>query len=180
MPVSWRQASYALLLCAVPSRFSHVPLCAIPWTATHQALLSLGFSRQEYWSGLPCPLLQGIFPTQWSNLHLLSLPLAPPDFLLFSLHYFQRSFYSCSYRIFLCCLGPQITLNCRQMLLLSQRRLRSWMDSFPPQYIALGKRLVVVLMRCLRINILSSHTLQYTDGSSYLHFLYHLKLYTFS
>ena len=132
-------------------------------------------------TGVGChALLQGIFPTQWSNLHLLSLPLAPPDFLLFSLHYFQRSFYSCFYRIFLCCLGPQITLNCRQMLLLSQRRLRSWMDSFPLQYIALGKCLVVVLMRCLRINILSSHTLQYTDGSSYLHFLYHLKLYTFS
>ena len=27
-----------------------------PWTVAHQALLSLGFSRQEYWSGLPCLL----------------------------------------------------------------------------------------------------------------------------
>ena len=26
-----------------------------PWTITHQAPLSMGFSRQEYWSGLPCP-----------------------------------------------------------------------------------------------------------------------------
>ena len=26
-----------------------------PWTAAHQAPLSLGFSRQEHWSGLPCP-----------------------------------------------------------------------------------------------------------------------------
>ena len=26
------------------------------WTVAHQALLSMGFSRQEYWSGLPCPL----------------------------------------------------------------------------------------------------------------------------
>ena len=26
-----------------------------PWTVAHQALLSMGFSRQEYWSGLPCP-----------------------------------------------------------------------------------------------------------------------------
>ena len=25
------------------------------WTAAHQAPLSMGFSRQEYWSGLPCP-----------------------------------------------------------------------------------------------------------------------------
>ena len=28
---------------------------ATPWTVTHQALLSMGFSRQEYWSGLPFP-----------------------------------------------------------------------------------------------------------------------------
>ena len=28
---------------------------AILWTVTHQAPLSMGFSRQEYWSGLPCP-----------------------------------------------------------------------------------------------------------------------------
>ena len=30
-------------------------LFAIPWTATRQAPLSMTFSRQEYWSGLPCP-----------------------------------------------------------------------------------------------------------------------------
>ena len=28
---------------------------ATPWTVAYQAPLSLGFSRQEYWSGLPCP-----------------------------------------------------------------------------------------------------------------------------
>ena len=33
-------------------RFSHVRLCAIPETAAHQAPPSLGFSRQEHWSGL--------------------------------------------------------------------------------------------------------------------------------
>ena len=37
------------------SRFSHVRLCAIPQVAAHQAPLSLGFSRQEHWSGLPFP-----------------------------------------------------------------------------------------------------------------------------
>ena len=36
---------------------------ATPWTAAHQAPLSMGFSRQEYWSGLPFPP-PGIFPTQ--------------------------------------------------------------------------------------------------------------------
>ena len=34
---------------------SHVQLLATPWTAAYQAPLSMGFSRQEYWSGLPLP-----------------------------------------------------------------------------------------------------------------------------
>ena len=34
---------------------SHVRLFTTPWTAAHQAPLSLGFSRQEYWSGVPLP-----------------------------------------------------------------------------------------------------------------------------
>ena len=33
---------------------SHVWLFATPWTVAHQALLCMGFSRQEYWSGFPC------------------------------------------------------------------------------------------------------------------------------
>ena len=37
------------------SRFSRVQLCATPQTAAHQAPPSLGFSRQEHWSGLPLP-----------------------------------------------------------------------------------------------------------------------------
>ena len=37
-----------VLSCSVPSD------SATPWTVTHQASLSTGFSRQEYWSGLPC------------------------------------------------------------------------------------------------------------------------------
>ena len=34
---------------------SRVRLFATPWTAAHQALPSMGFSRQEYWSGVPLP-----------------------------------------------------------------------------------------------------------------------------
>ena len=34
---------------------SHVCLFAIPWIIAHQVPLSMEFSRQEYWSGLPCP-----------------------------------------------------------------------------------------------------------------------------
>ena len=50
----------------VLSLFGHVQLFVTPWTAAHQAPLSMGFSRQEYWVGCHA-LLQGIFPTQKSN-----------------------------------------------------------------------------------------------------------------
>ena len=46
---------YLKLLLLLLSRFSRVRLCVTPQTAAHQAPLSLGFSRQEYWSGLPFP-----------------------------------------------------------------------------------------------------------------------------
>ena len=45
----------SLLLLLLLSRFSRVQLCATPQMAAHQAPLSLGFSRQEHWSGLPFP-----------------------------------------------------------------------------------------------------------------------------
>ena len=43
------------LLLLLLSRFSRVRLCPTPQTAAHQAPPSLGFSRQEHWSGLPFP-----------------------------------------------------------------------------------------------------------------------------
>ena len=66
---------------------NHVQLFVIPWTIAHQAPLSMGFSRQEYWSGLPFPLpgdlpnsgikpasltsaLAGKFFTTWKALHV--------------------------------------------------------------------------------------------------------------
>ena len=42
------------------SRFSRVRLFATPWTVTCQAPLSMGFSRLEYWSGLPFPTPGGL------------------------------------------------------------------------------------------------------------------------
>ena len=41
--------------CAVLCCFSRVQLFVTPWTVAYQAPLSMGFSRQEYWSGLLCP-----------------------------------------------------------------------------------------------------------------------------
>ena len=44
------------MTCAcVLSHFSRVQLCVTLWTVARQVPLSKGFSRQEYWSGLPCP-----------------------------------------------------------------------------------------------------------------------------
>ena len=51
---------YDLSMCVCAWSLSHVRLFATPWTVAHQAPLSMGFSRQEYWSGLPCP--PGDFP----------------------------------------------------------------------------------------------------------------------
>ena len=56
----------------VLSRFSCVQLCVTPWTVAHQAPLSMGFSKQKYWSGLPCPSPgdlpdSGIEPTSLSS-----------------------------------------------------------------------------------------------------------------
>ena len=56
-----------MLIC-----FSCVRLFVILWTVAHQAPLSMGFSRQEYESGLPLPP-PGIFLTQGLNPHLLHL-----------------------------------------------------------------------------------------------------------
>ena len=42
--------------CEVLSHCSHIRLFVTPWTTAHQAPLSMESFRQEYWSGLPCPL----------------------------------------------------------------------------------------------------------------------------
>ena len=61
---------------------SRVRLFATPWTVAYQAPLSMRFSRQEYWNGLPFPA-PGIFPTQGSNpglphcRHMLLAPEPP-------------------------------------------------------------------------------------------------------
>ena len=46
----------SLCVCVCVCVLSHVLLFMTPWTIAHQDPLSLGFSRQEYWSGLPFPL----------------------------------------------------------------------------------------------------------------------------
>ena len=50
-----REASDTMEHVHVLSRFRRVQLFATPWTIAHQAPLSMGFFRQEYWSGFPSP-----------------------------------------------------------------------------------------------------------------------------
>ena len=63
--------SFSNCLCAVLSCSDCVWFFATPWTVALQAPLSMGFSRQEYWSGKQEYALQGIIPTQGSNPGLL-------------------------------------------------------------------------------------------------------------
>ena len=82
---SWSESDWSEKRICVLYHFSRVQLCETMWTAVCQAPLSMGFPRQEHWSGLPFPY-PGIFPNQGSNLSLLCLlqgqegssPLAPP------------------------------------------------------------------------------------------------------
>ena len=50
-PTNWDMFSESVML------LSRIQLFVTPWTVAPQAPLFMGFSRQEYWSGLPCPLL---------------------------------------------------------------------------------------------------------------------------
>ena len=62
----------------VLSRFSRIQLFATPWTIACQAPLSMEFSRQEHWSGLPCP--PGDLPNP--GIKPVSLPLQADSLLL--------------------------------------------------------------------------------------------------
>ena len=54
VPMTHRHNIDSVRTC-VFSRFESCPTLCGPWTVAHQAPPSMGFSRQEYWSGLPCP-----------------------------------------------------------------------------------------------------------------------------
>ena len=69
-----------LLQCMKVKSLSRVQLFLTPWTAAYQAPLSMGFSRQEYWSGdyaVPSSDKEAGFREVWSMLD--SFPTAPPS-----------------------------------------------------------------------------------------------------
>ena len=72
-------------VCVCVCTLSCVQLFMTPWIVAHQVPLSMGYSRQEYWSGLPFPSLgdlsnPGIKPVSLCLLHWQVGPLssAPP------------------------------------------------------------------------------------------------------
>ena len=70
-----------LLFCEhMLSCFSHVPLFATPRAITHQVPLSMEFSRQEHWSGFPCPP-PGDLPNPGTEPASPKAPVLPADSL---------------------------------------------------------------------------------------------------
>ena len=83
---------FNMCMCCVLSCFSHVCLFVTPWTVAHQTPLSMGFSWQEYWCGLPFPS-PGDLPSpgtaahqpplsitnSWSLLKLISIESVMPS-----------------------------------------------------------------------------------------------------
>ena len=69
--------------------FSHVQLFAIPWTVAYQSPLSMGFSRQEYWSVLPFPA-PGILPDPGIRLSSPMSPALAGGFFSLSLFFFPE------------------------------------------------------------------------------------------
>ena len=80
------KSSITLQKVCMLSCFSHVQLFVTLWTVSHHAPMSLGFSRQEYWNGLPCPppgdlpnpVIKPMSPVS-PALQADSLPTEPPE-----------------------------------------------------------------------------------------------------
>ena len=53
--ISWVKLKGFIVHCACVQFLSHFQIFVTPWTVARQAPLSMGFSRQEHWSGLLCP-----------------------------------------------------------------------------------------------------------------------------
>ena len=81
---------YLTFLVCVCQLLSCVQLFVTPWTVAHQAPLFMELSRQEYWSGLPCPP-PGVLPNPETEpgspaLQANFLPSEPPEDKLFGNH----------------------------------------------------------------------------------------------
>ena len=72
------QNSTTITVCAQSLR--HIQLFVTPWIVAHQAPLSMEFSRQEYWTGLPFPTPGGLQTQGWHHANLLTSPVLAGKF----------------------------------------------------------------------------------------------------
>ena len=79
-PTRKAKQAASLLLCGL-NHFSRVQLFTTPWTIACPAPLSMGFSKQEYWSGLPCPPPRGLTDPGIEPVSLTSSALAGGFFI---------------------------------------------------------------------------------------------------
>ena len=73
VPTAGSQVLVFFLHACVLSHFSRVDFLRPPWTVAKQSPLSMGFSRREYWSGLPCPPPGNLSDAGGLNPHFLHL-----------------------------------------------------------------------------------------------------------
>ena len=85
---------HCIVLSAMLSCFSHVQLFVTFWTVACQAPLSMGFSRQEYWNGLPYPL-PGDLPDSEIELTSLPSPALVGGFFIISATYGSSKYFHC-------------------------------------------------------------------------------------
>ena len=90
---AYRLQCWMLLLLL--SRFSHVRLCVTPQTTACLAPLSLGFSRQEYWSGLLCPSpMHTCMLSHFSRVQLCATPWTAAHHPPLSLGFSRQEYWS--------------------------------------------------------------------------------------
>ena len=86
------------LLLLLLSRFSRVRLFSTPWTAAYQAPLPMGFSRPEYWSGLPLPSLTDslllLLLSRFSRVRLCATPQTAAHQAALSLGFSRQEYWS--------------------------------------------------------------------------------------
>ena len=126
-----QQWNHLLLLLLLLSCFSHVRLCVTPQMAAHQARPSLGFSRQEHWSGLPFPSpmhkttiqFRAFCPPQRNSVLILSqypISLFCPS----ALNHHQFTFYLCKFVYhghFICMESDSICFLCLSLSIMFLR-----------------------------------------------------------
>ena len=85
----------SMCVYGVLSRFSRVQLFATLWTVARQAPLSMGFSRLDYWSGLPCPP-----PVDLPHPGIEPRSLASPDIGKWVLYHWRHPGSPCNQQVF--------------------------------------------------------------------------------